>query len=930
MMIAGNKPDIMLLTEVIPKGQRFPLSMALLRITGYSLHLSFDHTKENLGRSGERGVCVFVRDDILTSAIPISDPASRFREQLWLQLKLRDNKILIVGCIYRSPSYTTHNNVVYLEHLFRAICDLAPTHLLITGDFNFPLIDWDTEYCSAPEGHPSHKFVKIVQDSFLFQHVKRPTRYRLGETSNILDLVFSNEEGMVRNMEYLPGLGKSDHVTLRFTLKCSSVSTEQGKPKLNFYRANFTLLRQMLCNTDWTAMAHLDLEDCYQFFKNTIDSLTDACIPYNKSRRKFRNIYMTSEAGRLKDKKNTLWRIYTNTKDDLDHVRFTQCRNRLRSLTRRLLTSHQQTILGSIKDNPKSTWQYIHSRLNTRVGLADLRDDNTGCLETKDKEKAELLNSCFSSAFTSEDTSNVPYLGLRWQGEVLDDIVLSTDLVLAKLLNLKQTSSPGPDNIHPRVLREVANEICHPLSILFRKSIDVGVLPQEWKLGSVVPIFKKGDRHRPENYRPVSLTAIPCKVLESLIKDKLMEHLLSHDLLSKDQHGFRPKRSCDTQMLEVIEDWSRVLEEKSPLDAVYLDYRKAFDSVPHERLLHKLWCYGVRGKLLKWIRAFLTFRKQQVIVGSSASNWAAVTSGVPQGSVLGPLLFVIFINDLPDHIRSSVKIFADDTKLYYPASTPDYTQILQRDIHAVVEWSSQWQLPFNTSKCSVLHVGHSNPGFTYTMAGSIISESDAEKDLGVWTDCDLKFHEQAATAVSRASRVLAMVRKSFTAINITSLPLLYKSLVRPILEYGNITWGPFNRRDQQAVERVQRRATRLVPTLRNLGYVDRLRALDLPSLYHRRRRGDMIRVFQILRGYIDLDPEQFFTIATHSRTRGHSWKLAKPVAVSRVRRNCFSVRIVTDWNSLPAAVVESTTTNQFKSRLDAHWALQKYDIPNQD
>ena len=298
--------------------------------------------------------------------------------------------------------------------------------------------------------------------------------------------------------------------------------------------------------------------------------------------------------------------------------------------------------------------------------------------------------------------------------------------------------------------------------------------------------------------------------------------------------------------------------------------------------------------------------------------------------MLGPLLFIIFINDIPDHVQSCSKIFADDTKLYCSALSPDCTRVLQSDIDAVVEWSVRWQLPLNTNKCSVLHMGHNNTCITYTMAGTTLSTVEAEKDLGVWIDNDLKFRKQAASVVSKASQVLAMIRKSFTAITVTSLPLLYKSLVRPILEYGNVTWGPFNRHDQQAVERVQRRATRLVPSLRNHSYVDRLKALDLPSLYHRRRRGDMIRVFQILQRNIDLDPERFFAMANHRRTRGHSLKLAKPVAVSRVRRNCFSVRVVSDWNSLPEAVVESTTVNQFKARLDAHWAPHKYDIPIQD
>ena len=503
-------------------------------------------------------------------------------------------------------------------------------------------------------------------------------------------------------------------------------------------------------------------------------------------------------------------------------------------------------------------------------------------------------------------------------------------LVKEKLSQLKPACSPGPDNIHPRVLKEAAEQLSKPLAIIYNKSINTGCLPDDWKLGTVVPIFKKGDRQEPDNYRPVSLTSIPCKVLESMIRDCLMDHLEGKQVLSRHQHGFRPKRSCSSQLLEVLDEWSLSIENGNPVDVLYLDFRKAFDSVPHKRLLHKLETYGVRGKLNHWIAAFLSERHQQVVVRGHCSPWAPVTSGVPQGSVLGPALFILFINDLPESVQGPVKIFADDTKIYHSVPLSAGSDHLQKDLDAVVTWSDIWQLPFNADKCKILHIGSSNPGHSYRMQGRELEVASAERDLGIHIDPDLKFRKHAASAAAKGNQMLALVKRSFLCISTTTLPLLYKSLIRPHIEYGNLIWGPFNRADQKLIERVQRRATKMVPELRNLPYQERLRRLDLPSLYHRRRRGDMIAIYQILRGDINVQPDQFFEHVELATTRGHPMKLRKPQATSRVRRNALAVRAINDWNSLPPSVVLSASLNQFKARLDKHWGGMTFSIPDTD
>ena len=280
---------------------------------------------------------------------------------------------------------------------------------------------------------------------------------------------------------------------------------------------------------------------------------------------------------------------------------------------------------------------------------------------------------------------------------------------------------------------------------------------------------------------------------------------------------------------------------------------------------------------------------------------------------------------MPAQVKNRIKLFADDTKLYCRLS--EDSRELQTDIDALVKWADRWLLPFNASKCKVMHIGSRNPGHAYNMRGAPMEVADEEKDLGIVIDKQLNFHDQASAASSKASQILAVVRRSFANIDRVTLPLLFKSMVRPYLEYGNTIWGPFSRGDQKQVERVQRRATKLVEAISHLPYPERLRRLGLPSLQYRRLRGDMITVYQLFHGGIDLPPETFLVKSDSHRTRGHRWKVLKPRAASLVRRNSFSSRVINDWNSLPDSVVSARSVNSFKARLDRHWAGRMFITP---
>lgn len=323
-------------------------------------------------------------------------------------------------------------------------------------------------------------------------------------------------------------------------------------------------------------------------------------------------------------------------------------------------------------------------------------------------------------------------------------------------------------------------------------------------------------------------------MLEKIIRDALVKHMSSNDLFSDVQHGFISGKSCVTQLLEYMEDLTEAVDSGCDVDVIYLDFCKAFDKVPHKRLLMKLYAYGVRGRLYRWIREFLKDRQQRVVVCGSASDWQSVTSGIPQGSVLGPILFLIFINDLPDAINCCIKLFADDAKIYAQVNSIEQGKDLQGNIKRAEEWASTWEMFFNEKKCKQLHIGTKDMGITYKMyknnSETVVEKADTEKDLGVVFDSKLLFREHIASKIKIANRNLGLIFRSFTYMDKEMFLQLYKSIVRPHLEYASSVWSPHVKKDKIALENVQRRATRLVKSLFGQTYSQRLRALGLPSL----------------------------------------------------------------------------------------------------
>ena len=436
-------------------------------------------------------------------------------------------------------------------------------------------------------------------------------------------------------------------------------------------------------------------------------------------------------------------------------------------------------------------------------------------------------------------------------------------------------------------------------------SLQEGIVPLEWKEANIISLFKKGSRNKSINYRPVSLTSVICKLLETIIRDHMMDFLITYQLINPSQYGFLKARFCLTNVLCFFEEITKWVDEGSPVDVIFLDFQKAFDKVPHQRLILKLKSHGMGNSVINWIERWLTDRRQRVVVDGEFSSWKSVLSGVPQGSVLGPIIFLVYIHDLEDGVTGSILKFADDTKLFRKTKEIGDKQNLQDDIDKLVRWSEKWQMLLNFRKCKCLHIGSGNTGMSNKMGGTILSKTVKENDLGVTMNANMKVSEQCRIAASKGNQVLGMIRRNITYKENSLIVPLYKTIVRPHLGYCIQAWSPYLRKDIDMLEKIQRRATKLIPGLRYLSYEERLKECGLTNkecglttLETRRLRGDQTEVFKILKGYENIDSNIFFEIKESKITRGHKFTLVKKQSRLDVRKFSFSQRTINVWNTL--------------------------------
>ena len=488
--------------------------------------------------------------------------------------------------------------------------------------------------------------------------------------------------------------------------------------------------------------------------------------------------------------------------------------------------------------------------------MISLSDDGSKIIHATVNEKVNLLNNYFSNVLnhnTDYEIKDDLNIDLNCTMEPLE---IKQDDILKRLSNLNINKSAGYDGIHPRILKETAPYIAYPLFILFTQSLKCGQLPSDWKKANISALHKKGRKNDVSNYRPISITCILSKLFESIIRDSLMKYFMNNKLFSEKQFGFLPGRSTSLQLLNILDDWTQRLEAGGQVDVVYTDLEKAFDKVPHRLLLYKLKKYNVDPQILKWIDSFLVGRVQRVVIDGTGSGWCDVISGISQGFVLGPFLFLVYINDLVKFCQSNngaiVYLYADDTKIYNYVSCDSDRKVLQETLNLMVSWINDYLLRLNVDKCKHVSYGRNvDNSSEYFIDGHKLETLCSYKDLGVLFDTKLGFNQHIMDKVNKAYSMLGIIKRNFVNLSHFSFLCLYKTMVRSHLEYAVCVWCPCRKELVEIMERVQMRATKLLPGLKNLSYSERLKILKLPTLKYRRMRGDVIEMYKIVHGIYD-------------------------------------------------------------------------------
>ena len=534
-----------------------------------------------------------------------------------------------------------------------------------------------------------------------------------------------------------------------------------------------------------------------------------------------------------------------------------KCKRIIQSTKRAYINVHLEAELE--RGNSRPLYKYVSAKRKARTNVSALKVDG----ETLDDptQMAEAFNKAFCSVFTV-DNGKVPEHTTRMApGLCQSDILIHEKGVATLLSSLDPRKASGPDGLTTAILKKFSLQLAPILTSIFRHSLQLGTTPRDWRRANVCPVYKSGPVSNALNYRPIALTSVVCKTMEHILASEIREYLMENQLLADAQHGFRAKRSCESQLVVTHHTILSMIDTGKPVDAIVLDFSKAFDKVSHPKLIMKLNKIGINRKVTKWVEHWLSNRVQSVVVDGSTSESTTVTSGVPQGSVLGPLLFLLYINDIGDNIKNELRLFADDALLFGPVSTKTERDLLQSDLGRLSEWATTWQMTFNAGKCEVLHFSTDGTDCRtlYSLNNTTLASVKTGKYLGVTLSSDLSWSTHIEKTVNKANGLLGMLRRQLKGSSRHTRLTLYKTIVRPCLEYAAVVWCPSKQTEIAKLEKVQRRAVRWIHgSLSQRDSVsEAMLSLSLETLDARRVGNDKQLLEKMLNGDVDFDPRGF-------------------------------------------------------------------------
>jgi hypothetical protein len=911
LCISNSSPDIIIGTEThlddsVNSSELFPPDFSIIR--------------KDRDFATKGGVLIAIRNNLIATHRTDLDSNC---EIVWVTIELQGAKKITIGAFYRSQNVGSSPD--YLDQLRESLSKINTSRggqIWLAGDFNFPGIDWESQSLkpNAQYAILSRQMLEIAADFGLDQVVTEPTRI-----NNILDIFLTNNASLVERCWVSPGI--SDHDGIPTIIINSKPRVVRHKPRkiYDYKKANISSIKSELKEfSDKFISSDIpnSVNVLFDKFNNKIKSVMNEFIPSRMVSKRNLTPWISRNINRLLRRKKRAYNRYRKKPNHDTLGQFQDLRKLTQKTTRK---SYRKYVKDVCLESPKKFWSFVKSLKTDSVGIPALKKE--GKLESNNNAKATILNNQFKSVFTQENpnlptepTSAIPSM---------PDFIITTEGVTKLLLDLNPHKASGPDDIPAQILKIAAEEIAPALSYIFQRSLDTGSVPSSWLCANISPIFKKGDRSDASNYRPVSLTSICSKILEHIIHSQIMNHFDKFSILTNKQHGFRAKHSCEAQLILTVNDLALSLNNKSQTDMVIMDFAKAFDTVPHNRLLLKLNRYGIRNKTHAWITSFLKSRKQRVVVGGEHSSWTEVVSGVPQGTVLGPLLFLAYINDLPQNITSQVRLFADDCVIYRQIKNDHDHNQLQDDLHTLERWEEDWQMRFNVKKCFIMRITHvRNPKiFQYTLGGIILEETKCHTYLGVHITDNLSWSKHINKITSSANRSLGFVRRNLYSCTKPIKQTAYMSLVRPLLEYSSSVWDPHQKDLINKLNKVQRRAARFVSNdYQRKSSVDKmLKDLNWSSLETRRKATCLSVLHKARHDLLALPVNQLLQPVRRQSRHSHPDAYQILTATKDCYKYSYFPKTVLDWNNLPHPLTQIQSPPAFKSAVIKHYEQQLQD-----
>ena len=813
--------------------------------------------------------------------------------------------------------------------------------VILAGDLNCPDIDWES--LSVKPGCKivgvSEKLIEVSTKHGLTQVQKETTRL-----SSLLDLFFTNNVSLLSSIETIPGISTAnEHAAIVTDLNLKAEVSKSAPHKIHQWnKVNWDNVKgetRTFANEFCADAGGKSVDEQWECIEHHLNGILKKHVPSKTSKVRKDQPWLSNELKRRCRRKQRMYNRWKKLKASNKPCKAArESYKRFHQDTNTLLNKARNQYLNKIltegleNNSQKPFWRYIKSRRTESTGVAPLKE--AGQIHSDPKRKAQILAHQFRSVFTQDDdTADDTYLvGPAYPP--MADIVIDEPGVLKLLKGIDPSKASGPDQIPCRLLRELHAELAPVFTILFQSSYDSGTLPSVWKSAWITPVFKKGDKCVASNYRPVSLTCVSSKLLEHILCSQIRNYLDEHGILSPYQHGFRKKLSCESQLLVTTHDLLKRLDNREDVDIAILDFSKAFDVVPHERLLRKLRLYGIEGRTLQWISSFLQGRTQSVLVDGIRSHQGNrttgddVVSGVPQGTVMGPLLFLLYINDLPSVLSpsTSCRLFADDCLIYRSISSLSDQSALQEDLEALHDWGTVWGLKFNVTKCNIMHLTRKSttPVRFYTLGGEIIKSVSEAKYLGICLSDNYgtrssQWKSHITEIANKANQRLGFLRRNLGGCPYRLREVGYISLVRSCLEYSGAIWDTTIKDERDRLEVIQRRAARWARGARGIISITALlNDLKWQPLADRRRNQRLSLFYKILHQDLNIPPDSVDLNISTSRTRKkHSLVLQREHG--RDKHSPYwkgtICRTIPEWNNLDRSVAEAGSFLIFKSRL---------------